>query len=49
MTGGEKVAKTIQEINEKIRSGSVVVFTAEEIIDVARKKGIKRPPAKWTW
>ena len=42
MTGGEKVAKTIQEINEKIRSGSVVVFTAEEIIDVARKKGIKK-------
>lgn len=36
------MAKTIQEINEKIRSGSVVVFTAEEIIDVARKKGVKQ-------
>jgi uncharacterized protein (DUF39 family) len=36
------MAKTIAEINEKIRSGSVVVFTAEEVIDVARKKGIKK-------
>lgn len=36
------MGKTIEEINEKIRSGSVVVFTAEEIIDVARKKGIKK-------
>jgi len=36
------MAKTIDEINEKIRSGSVVVLTAEEIIDVARKKGTKK-------
>jgi uncharacterized protein (DUF39 family) len=36
------MAKTIEEINEKIRSGSVVVLTAEEIIDVVRKKGIKK-------
>jgi uncharacterized protein (DUF39 family) len=35
------MAKTIEEINEKIRSGSVAVFTAEEIIDVVREKGIK--------
>ncbi|MEJ2658053.1 MAG: homocysteine biosynthesis protein [Desulfobacterales bacterium] len=34
--------KTIEEINEKIRSGKVVVFTAEEIIDVVREKGIKQ-------
>jgi len=34
--------KTIEEINKKIRSGSVVVLTAEEVIDVARKKGIKQ-------
>lgn len=33
------MAKTIQEINEKIRKGQVVVATAEEIIDIARKKG----------
>jgi uncharacterized protein (DUF39 family) len=37
----EKMKRTIEEINEKIRSGSVVVLTAEEIIDVVRKKGIK--------
>ncbi len=31
--------KTIAEINEKIRSGEVVVMTAEEIIDAAKKDG----------
>ncbi|RPI75157.1 MAG: hypothetical protein EHM45_15580 [Desulfobacteraceae bacterium] len=36
------MSKTIAEINQKIRSGSAVVFTAEEIIDITRKKGIKR-------
>jgi uncharacterized protein (DUF39 family) len=36
------VAKTIVEINEKIKAGRAVVFTAEEIIGVAREKGISR-------
>jgi len=36
------MGKTIEEINEKIRKGSAVVFTAEEIIDVVREKGTKR-------
>ena len=36
------MAKTIEEINAKIRSGKVVVFTAEEIIDVVREKGIQQ-------
>ena len=36
------MAKTIAEINEKIKKGQAVVFTAEEIIDVAREKGISR-------
>jgi len=36
------MAKTIEEINAKIRSGKVVVFTAEEIIEVVREKGIKQ-------
>lgn len=36
------MAKTIEEINKKIRSGSVVVLTAEEIIDVVREKGIRQ-------
>lgn len=35
------MAKTIQEINEKIRSGDVVVVTAEEMIDIVEKKGAK--------
>lgn len=36
------MVRTIEEINEKIRAGSAVVFTAEEIIQVVREKGIKR-------
>jgi uncharacterized protein (DUF39 family) len=36
------VSKTIAEINEKIKAGKAVVFTAEEIIDVAREKGIRQ-------
>ena len=34
--------KTIAEINEKIKKGQAVVVTAEEVIDIARKKGIGR-------
>lgn len=34
-----KVNKTYAEINEKIRSGKVVVVTAEEIIDIVEEKG----------
>jgi L-aspartate semialdehyde sulfurtransferase len=35
------MAKTIKEINEKIKHGEVVVVTAEEVIDLAEKKGLK--------
>lgn len=35
------MAKTIQEINEKIKSGEVVVLTAEEVIGLVEKKGLK--------
>lgn len=34
-----KVNKTYQEINEKIKSGKVVVVTAEEIIDIVKEHG----------
>jgi uncharacterized protein (DUF39 family) len=34
--------KTIAEINEKIKKGQAVVATAEEIIDIAKKKGISK-------
>jgi uncharacterized protein (DUF39 family) len=40
------MAKTIQEINEKIKSGRAVVFTAEEIIEVAKSKGVKKAAAE---
>ena len=40
------MAKTIQEINEKIKSGRAVVFTAEEIIEVAKSKGLKKAAAE---
>jgi uncharacterized protein (DUF39 family) len=36
------LAKTIAEINEKIKAGKAVVFNAEEIIQVAKEKGIKQ-------
>jgi len=36
------MAKTIAEINEKIRAGKAVVVTAEEMISVVQEKGISR-------
>ena len=36
------MAKTIQEINEKIKKGKAVVYTAEEIISVVKSKGAKK-------
>ena len=36
------MAKTISEINEKIRKGQVVVVDAEEIIDIVAEKGAKK-------
>lgn len=35
------MSKTIAEINEKIRTGDVVVVTAEEIIDIVEEKGVE--------
>ncbi len=34
--------KTVAEINEKIRAGKAVVVTAEEIIGIAREKGVAK-------
>jgi uncharacterized protein (DUF39 family) len=36
------MAKTIQEINEKIKQGKAVVATAEEIIDLVKQKGTQK-------
>ncbi|MFH1753860.1 MAG: homocysteine biosynthesis protein [Candidatus Omnitrophota bacterium] len=36
------MSKTIAEINEKIKKGTVVVATAEEIIDIVEKKGLAK-------
>jgi uncharacterized protein (DUF39 family) len=36
------MAKTIEEINEKIKKGKAVVLTAEEIIEYASEKGVKK-------
>ncbi len=35
------MARTISEINEKIRKGKVVVVTAEEMIDIVKEHGVK--------
>ena len=40
------MAKTIAEINEKIRKGEAVVVTAEEIIDIVNEKGIEKAAAE---
>lgn len=36
------MAKTIAEINEKIKKGKVVVVTADEVIQIAKDKGVAR-------
>ena len=36
------MAKTIQEINERISKGQAVVVTAEEVIDLVEKKGVAK-------
>ena len=35
----KKVSKTIDEINERIKKGKVVVITADEMVDIVKKKG----------
>ena len=40
------MAKTIQEINDKIKKGKAVVCTAEDIIELAKKKGTKKAAAE---
>ncbi|MCS7281397.1 MAG: homocysteine biosynthesis protein [Desulfobacterota bacterium] len=34
--------RTIEEINEKIKRGKVVVVTAEEMVELAKEKGVKK-------
>ena len=36
------MAKTIKEINERIKKGKAVVVTAEEVIELSKEKGIKK-------
>ena len=36
------MAKTYEEINERIRSGEAVVLTAEEVIDLVKEKGVEK-------
>jgi uncharacterized protein (DUF39 family) len=36
------MAKTIEEINEKVQQGKAVVVTAEEVIDLVKHKGTKK-------
>ncbi len=40
------MSKTIEEINKKIKQGKAVVFTAEEIIDIVKEKGLKSAAKK---
>lgn len=36
------MAKTIDQINEKIKKGEAVIVTAEEMIDIVEEKGVKK-------
>ncbi len=36
------MTKSIAEINARIKRGQAVVATADEIIDIAREKGLER-------
>ena len=36
------MSKSIEEINAKIKNGTAVVLTAEEIIGVVKDKGVKQ-------
>jgi len=38
----KRVSKTIDEINERIKKGKVVVVTADEMIDIVKKKGAEK-------
>jgi uncharacterized protein (DUF39 family) len=38
--------RTIEEINEKIKEGTVVVLTAEEVIELAKEEGYKKAAEK---
>ncbi len=38
----ERTLRTYEEINEKIRTGKVVVVTAEEVIDLVAEKGVEK-------
>lgn len=38
--------RSIEEINAKIRAGKVVVATAEEVVELARDKGVKQAAAQ---
>lgn len=41
MAKKEKAIRTIDEINEKIQDGSVIVVTAEEMEDIVKSKGVE--------
>ena len=36
------MAKTIKEINERIKKGKAVIVTAEEVIELKEKKGLRK-------
>ena len=43
------MSKTYEQINERIRSGKAVVYTAEEVIDLVKEKGAELIIATCHW
>jgi uncharacterized protein (DUF39 family) len=44
-----KINKTYGDINRKIKSGDVVVVTAEEMVDIVKTEGAVEAARKWMW
>ncbi len=44
--GNQKISKTYEEINARIKAGEAVVVTAEEMVDIVKKDGAEGAAAK---
>jgi uncharacterized protein (DUF39 family) len=44
--GKQKVQKTYEEINARIKAGEAVVVTAEEMVDIVKKEGAEKAASK---
>jgi uncharacterized protein (DUF39 family) len=43
----QKISKTYDEINQKIKNGQAVVVTAEEMVGIVKKHGSQKAAQKY--